>query len=26
VQVQVQTWGVALAYWQLWQRWHNLGR
>ena len=23
VQVQMQTWDVALAYWQKWQRWHN---
>jgi acetoin utilization deacetylase AcuC-like enzyme len=23
VQVQMQTWDVALGYWQ---RWHNLGR
>ena len=23
VQVQMQTWGVALHYWALWQGWHN---
>ena len=26
VQVQVQTWDVALAHWARWQRWHNLKR
>jgi hypothetical protein len=23
VQVQMQTWDVALQYWKLWQGWHN---
>jgi hypothetical protein len=23
VQVQMQTWDVALQYWRLWQDWHN---
>ena len=26
VQVQTQTWGVALDHWARWQRWHNLKR
>ena len=26
VQVQMQTWALALGYWQRWQGWHNRGQ